>query len=182
MNEQTEAPEDPENAEQEWVSKSQLKRDSKALQELGKKLSHYNDEQLARIPLTDELHQALLLTRRIDNKRGALKRHYQFVGKLLRNIPVDDILAAVATLDSNEQAHKQLFKEMEYWRDHIVAEQTTGSDEFCNRFPSADRQKLRQLARNLKQANDDAKRKRLARQIFQEVQQTLLAENQQKSL
>ena len=69
---------------EEIVSKSQLKRESHALQDLGKRLVALSKDQLARIPLDDQLLEAIDLAHRIQNKRSALKRHYQYLGKLLR--------------------------------------------------------------------------------------------------
>ncbi len=159
--------------EHELISKSQLKRDSKALQDLGKKLSSLNAEQLAKVPLDDSLKDAIALAHKLSNKRGALKRHFQFIGKLLRSIDVEPILQAVNRIEDSDNSNKLLFKKMEYWRDRIVAEGDPAINECCEQHSDMDRQKLRQLTRNLKQAPTDDKKARFARQIFKEIQASL---------
>lgn len=86
----------------EYVSKSQLKRESHALQDLGKKLVALPADQLSRIPLDDPLLEAISLAKRIQNKRSALKRHYQFLGKLLRARDTDPIYAALIEIEQEK--------------------------------------------------------------------------------
>lgn len=177
MGQQTEAPfsSDQEHAEEEieWVSKTQLKRDSKALQDLGKKLSQFNPEQLAKIPLNDELLDAIQLAHKIANKRGALKRHYQYIGKLLRNIDPEPIWQAVAALEQVDTHNRQLFKQLENWRDRILAEGDSAIQALCAEHGQMDRQKLRQLWRNHQSANEQ-QRTRIGRQLFRELRDQLL--------
>ncbi len=158
---------------EDWVSKSQLKRDSKDLQNLGKKLASFNPEQLAKVPLNDKLIDAVALAQKLSNKRGALKRHFQFIGKILRSIDVEPIVDAVNAIEDTDNSSKLIFKTMEYWRDKIVADGDPAIDECCEQHDNMDRQKLRQLSRNLKQAPTDEKKTRFARQIFKEIQAVL---------
>jgi ribosome-associated protein len=161
--------EDDEN----WTSKSQLKRDSKDLQKLGKKLASYSPEQLARVPLDDRMIDAIELAHKLSNKRGALKRHFQFIGKILRSIDVEPIIAAVNRVEDTDNQSKLLFKKLEYWRDRIVAEGDDAINECCEQHDTVDRQKLRQLSRNYRNAKTDDKKTRFARQIFKELQTSI---------
>ncbi len=158
---------------EDWVSKSQLKRDSKDLQNLGKKLASFSAEQLAKVPLNDKMVDAVELAQKLSNKRGALKRHFQFIGKILRSIDVEPIIAAVEAIEDTDNSSKLTFKKMEYWRDRIVAEGDPAIDECCDKHHNMDRQKLRQLCRNLKKAPSEEKKTRFARQIFKEIQAIL---------
>ena len=158
---------------EEWISKSQLKRDSKDLQGLGKKLASLSQEQLAKVPLDDTMQDAIALAHKLANKRGALKRHFQFIGKILRATDVEPILQAVAAIEDTDNSRKLIFKKMEYWRDRIVAEGDPAINECCDQHGNIDRQKLRQLARNHKQAPTEEKKTRFARQIFKEIQASL---------
>lgn len=159
---------------EDWISKSQLKRDSKELQSLGKKLASFSTEQLAKVPLNDKMQDAIELAHKLSNKRGALKRHFQFIGKVLRSIDVDPIISAVEAIENTDKSGKLIFKKMEYWRDRIVAEGDPAINECCEQNNNMDRQKLRQLSRNHKQAQTDAKKTRFARLIFQEIQASLI--------
>lgn len=177
MKHQTEAQFSPEEDNLEYdddqISKSQLKRDSKDLQLLGKKLTALNPEQLARVPLDEKLRDAIALAHKIGNKRIALKRHFQYIGKILRSIDVEAIITAVEDIEDSDNHSKLHFKKIEYWRDRIVNEGEAAANAYCDKNPQADRQKLRQLARNLKQAGSEDKKIRFARQIFKEVQSSL---------
>ena len=176
MSHQTEAPFSPASDDEEQalegVSKSQLKRDSKALQDLGKKLAGYNPEQLARIPLNDQLLDAIQLAHKIANKRGALKRHFQYIGKLLRNLDPTPIIQAVELIEQADNHNRQRFKRLEQWRERILTEGDPAIDQLCQDNPQMDRQKLRQLARNHQAATEQHKVK-FARQLFKELSERL---------
>ena len=162
-----------ESDEIEYVSKSQLKRESHAIQDLGKRLAALSAEQLARIPLDQPVLEAIALAHRIQNKRGALKRHYQFLGKLLRARDTDSILAALAEIDNEGQRATQKHHRAERWRDRIIDEGNDAIDAFIADTGQADRQKLRQLWRNYQHAKTDDKRQQNSRLIYREVRQSL---------
>jgi len=130
-------------------------------------------EHLARIPLDEQLREAIDLAKRIQNKRSALKRHYQFIGKLLRARDPDPIIEALAELDQESQHSIQLHHRAERWRDRIVDEGNGAIDALLQELPDADRQKLRQLWRNHDKAPSDAKRTQHARLIYQEIKKAL---------
>ena len=152
--------------DEEWVSKSQLKRDSEALKLLGKKLCTLNSEQLARVPLDNKLQDAINLAHKLSNKRGALKRHYQFIGKLLRSIDAGPIQKAVADLEQSQLKTVQHFRSLENWRDRILEEGDPAIQEYCEQHQQSERQNLRQLYRNFQQAKDEKQKTRFARLLF----------------
>jgi ribosome-associated protein len=158
---------------EEIVSKSQLKRESHALQDLGKRLAALSPELLARVPLDDQLLEAIALARRIQNKRSALKRHYQYIGKLLRARDAEPIIAALGEIDRGSQQSIQRHHRAEYWRDRIIEEGADAIEALLDEVPSIDRQKLRQLWRNYQHARSDAKRTQHSRLVYQEVKQSL---------
>ena len=157
----------------EIVSKSQLKRESHALQDLGKRLAALPADLLARIPLDDQLLDAIALAKRIQNKRSALKRHYQFLGKLLRARDPEPIIAALAEIDQESQQSIQRHHRAERWRDRIVDQGFDAIEALLEEVESADRQKLRQLWRNHKNAPTEARRTQNSRLIYKEIKQAL---------
>lgn len=157
----------------EYASKSQLKRDSLALQELGKRLAALSDEHLARIPLDAQLLEAIALAKRIRNKRSALKRHYQYIGKLLRARDSEPIREALDEIDHEGRDSIRRHHRAEHWRDRIVEEGNAAIDALLDEASAADRQKLRQLWRNHQKAPDDSKRVQQARLIYKEIFQAL---------
>ena len=153
----------------EYVSKSQLKRESHAIQDLGKRLAALSDDHLARIPLDDQVLDAIDLAHRIQNKRSALKRHFQYLGKLLRARDTDAIIEALDAIDQESQLSIQRHHRAENWRDRIIEEGPDAIEALVAELPDADRQKLRQLWRNYQHAKNDARRTQHARLIYREV-------------
>ncbi|MFT5663293.1 MAG: ribosome-associated protein [Gammaproteobacteria bacterium] len=155
------------------VSKSQLKRESHNIQKLGKRLVEMSAEQLTKIPLDDHVLVAIETAKKIQNKRSALKRHYQFIGKLLRGRDIDPIYEAVKIIDDGNHGQIQRFHQAEMWRDEIIANGIEAIESLVSQQAGADRQKLRQLWRNYSTAKTDAKHTQIARLIYKEVLQGL---------
>lgn len=65
-------------------SKSQLKREMLALQEVGRRMLDLSDEQLDSLPISDRLRAAVVESRRI-RKHEARRRHLHYIGKVLRS-------------------------------------------------------------------------------------------------
>ncbi|MDC1287135.1 DUF615 domain-containing protein [Gammaproteobacteria bacterium] len=157
----------------EVVSKSQLKRDSQAIQDLGKRLASLSAAQLARIPLDEPVLEAIALAHRIQNKRSALKRHYQFLGKLLRARDTEAIFAALYEIDNESQHSIQKHHRAERWRDRIIDQGFDAIEALIVEIERADRQRLRQLWRNHQHAKSDSKRIQHSRLIYKEIKQSL---------
>ncbi len=77
----------------EEKSKSQIKRELHALQDLGERLTTLQPQLLERLPLTDPLRKALLEAPK-HKAHIARKRHIQYIGKLMRDQDVDAIVAS----------------------------------------------------------------------------------------
>ena len=159
--------------ENETPSKTQLKRESQAIRDLGKRLVALPAEQLARIPLDEQVLDAIALAQRIQNKRSALKRHYQFLGKLLRARDTDLVFNALAEIDNTSQQSIQLHHRAERWRDRVIDQGNDAIEALVAEITQADRQKLRQLWRNHQNAQTDAKRIQHSRLIYKEIKHSL---------
>lgn len=81
--------------EHDAPSKSERKRRSADLQALGEALIDLPDSELDGLPLPESLRDAVLLARRIT-QHGGLYRQKQYIGKLMRRIDAEPILAAIA--------------------------------------------------------------------------------------
>ena len=159
--------------ENETPSKTQLKHESQAIRDLGKRLVALPAEQLARIPLDEQVLDAIALAQRIQNKRSALKRHYQFLGKLLRARDTDLVFNALAEIDNTSQQSIQLHHRAERWRDRVIDQGNDAIEALVAEITQADRQKLRQLWRNHQNAQTDAKRIQHSRLIYKEIKHSL---------
>ncbi|MGX2028891.1 MULTISPECIES: ribosome biogenesis factor YjgA [Methylocaldum] len=167
--------EDPEISPDEYperISKSQLKRESAALQDLGEELIGLSREQLERLDLPVELMEAVRLGQSIT-ERGALKRQRKYIGKVLRHIDAEPIRAGLVALrnESAEAVHRQHV--IERWRDRMIAEGDAAINEFLAAHPGADRQKLRQLSRDARRERDAAAAPKSARLLFRYLREVL---------
>lgn len=131
------------------LSKTQRKKEVQRLQELGERLISLTDNQLSKIPLTDELAHALDEAKRIKSREG-LRRHKQFIGKLMREIDTSAIEATLQEFDSTRQINTRGFHDLEQLREELIAGDNEIIGTTIARFPSVDRQKLRQLVKNAK--------------------------------
>jgi ribosome-associated protein len=126
-------------------SKSAVKRQMLALQQLGESLLELNDKQLAQIPIADEqLLLALRETRQIRSN-SARKRHLQFIGKLMRHVDPQPIERAMAAMHQGKQKNDDAFHQLEQLREDILVAGLSGVELAIARWPEADRQQLRQL-------------------------------------
>lgn len=133
--------------EEEWVSKTEVKRQMHALQELGARLTKLNKEQLDKLDLGDSLRIAIDEFHRIKSN-GAQKRHLQYIGKIMRTEDADEIEHAIGLFEAGHQAHTQAFHKLERWRDKLINEGNQALQEYVEEYPDADIQHIRQLIRN----------------------------------
>lgn len=146
-------------------SRSQVKRDMEALQELGRQITELNPEQQAQVPMGERLANAVAEMRRIS-AHGAKKRHLQYIGKLMRTEDADAIREAIERFDSASAAHNQHFHALEKWRDQLIDGDNEVLQRYIEEHPGADIQHLRQLVRNAKKERQQNKPPAQARKLF----------------
>ncbi len=160
-------PEQPTDDEEEifLISKSQLKRESHALTDLGKELVELAPSKLKTIPLSDNLEEAVALARRLKSGSGR-KRQLQYIGKLLRSTDVEPIIAAMDALKLEHAHENARLHKLEQWRDRLIEEGDSALGELLAEHPDADRQHLRQLLRNAQKEQKQNKPPKSARELF----------------
>ncbi len=170
----TQQPETPDTADDGSGrdSKTRQKKQMQALQELGVRLTELNQSQLAGLPLTPELEKAVQDSRHIT-KREALRRHRQYIGKLMRNADHDAIAVAVAHIAEKQNRMARLFHVMEKWRDDLIEGDQQQLESFIGHFPQVDRQQLRQLVQNARQERLKQKPPASARKLFVLIREQL---------
>lgn len=155
-------------------SKTQLKKEMHALQDMGKQLSELNDEQLARMPLEPKLHNALRELRRLKH-REAKRRQMQFIGRLMRDADLDGIQTVLDQLNHHSRLNVQLHHSAEQWRDRLLAE-PDAIQAFIDEHPETDIQHLRQLLRQARKEADQNKPPAAARKLFKAIRETFSRE------
>lgn len=155
-----------------WVSKSEIKRDAEELKKLGAKLVELTANNLERIPLEDDLLDAIQLARR--SEREAKRRQLQFIGKLLRNMDVEPIQQALEKIENKHNQQQAMLHKLEILRDDLIEKDDNFLTEFFDQYPQADRQYLRNLVRSAKKEKQQNKSPRAYREIFQYLKELLL--------
>jgi ribosome-associated protein len=161
--------------EEEGKSKSQVKREMHELQKLGEELVSLSAASRAKVPLDDELKDALQLADKLSNKREALRRHIQFIGRLMRTRELEPIEQALAVLRNTNQAATRQFHKVEQWRDKLLADNETVTD-FIAAYPDVDVQQLRQLIRNAKKEQEKQQPPKAFRELFQLIKPLIIQE------
>ncbi|HMD74225.1 MAG TPA: ribosome biogenesis factor YjgA, partial [Steroidobacteraceae bacterium] len=101
--------------EQERQSKSARKREAASLQELGVKLAALPDQEIKDLDLPENLFVALRALRRLPS-HGAQVRQRQYIGKLMREIDPEPVLAKLAERKQRHDLEIRHFQHIERWR------------------------------------------------------------------
>ena len=158
--------------EEQRLSKSARKREAATLQELGVKLAALPDQEIKALDLPDNLFVALRDLRRLPS-HGAQVRQRQYIGKLMRNIDPEPVLAKLAERKQRHDLEIRHFQQIERWRDRLLSEPDNAAEELFQAYPHADRTVLLKLV-------DKAEKERLeqrspvgARELFAFLRQLL---------
>ena len=162
------------------MSRTDLKRESTELQKLGEDLLTLRADLIERLDLSEKLRDAVQEAKRITNFEGK-RRQMQFIGKLMRLLPPETLVAIRAALDEQHSGSAQETLHLhlaEQWRDALIADEDALGRWLAD-FAQTDTQQLRALIR---QARKDAKpgkpgeaprHGRAYRDIFQLVREQL---------
>lgn len=163
-------------------SKTQMKKESHELQELGEALLELPKAKLDALDLPEGLRDALAELARTRSFEGR-RRQWQYVGKLMRGIDPAPLREAVAAQRIPSARETLALHEAEAWRDRLIAGDDALTD-WMAAHPGTDAQALRSLIRSARkdaqaaaaaQAHDGApeRKGRAYREIFQLVRQAL---------
>ena len=166
---------DPETGEFLGPSRTQQRGEALEIRSLAEKLVALPAAQLARLPIPEELMPHIVETQRITS-HIAHKRQLQFLAKQMRR-EEDEVLEAIRdALDEGGEAARRETAQLhraEQWRDRLLSGGDDALATLMEEFPTADRQKLRQLVRNALDERAKNKPPRAFREIFREVKELL---------
>lgn len=157
-----------ENEDEIPKSKTQIKREMEALQDLGKKLLKLSKNQLKKVEMSDTLRDAIAEAERIKHHEAS-RRHLQYIGKIMRTEDHETIAQRVALFDSTSAAYNKLFHQLEIKRDALIGENSKEVlSQYLDENPNIeDIQLLRQLIRlsqkEVSQGSNTTNRKKLFR-------------------
>jgi len=156
-------------------SRSQQRREALEIFKLAETLANLSDAELGRVPLDDELREEVLRTRAVTS-HIARKRQTQYLAKQLRKLGDEALDPIRRALDRDRvQAHHDAAElhRVETWRDRLIAEGDAALDDLIAQHPTADRQHLRQLARNARSERERNKPLHAYRELFRALRELL---------
>ncbi len=159
-------------SEEQRQSKSARKREAASLQELGVKLSALPDQEIKALDLPDNLFVALRDLRRLPS-HGAQIRQRQYIGKLMREIDPEPVLAKLAERKQRHDLEIRHFQQIERWRDRLLSEPALGVEELLQEHPQADRAILVRLLEKTEKERLEQRSPVGARELFAFLRQLL---------
>lgn len=149
-------------------SKSQLKRESTALQKLGETLVNAARDRVKRIPMPEDVQEAILICQQISDHEGR-RRQLQYVGKKMRTLTEEEVSVIQTAVDGwrgTSRAEAAALHAIERQRDRMLEDDSVIT-ELRARHPELDIQHLRTLVRNARKEQAEKKPPKAYREIFQ---------------
>ena len=154
--------------EYERPSKSEMKRQSDALQQLGLELVEQPRDRVKRVPMPEDVRDAILECQNIKNHEGR-RRQLQFVGKKMRTLTEEEVAVIRRTIEGWKGASKAdtaALHALERRRDKLLADDNALTTLLAE-HPELDAQHLRGLIRNARKEQAENKPPKAYREIFQ---------------
>ncbi|PWF39562.1 ribosome biogenesis factor YjgA [Massilia glaciei] len=158
--------------EYERPSKSELKRQMTVLQKLGEELVAEARDRVKRVPMPEDVRDAILECQLITNHEGR-RRQMQFVGKKMRTLDEEEVAAIQRTIDSWKGMSKSdtaAMHALERRREKLLADDKALTV-LLGEHPELDVQHLRNLIRNARKEQAENKPPKAYREIFQILKQ-----------
>src|SRR5437588_11248031 len=119
-------------------SKSARKPAGHAAQDLGEALTALRDAELEALELPEALLDAIRAARRITSRAAAVRQR-QYIGRLMREVDLESIRAALATRDALTRRDAERFRQITAWRERLIAEGPPALTELSRHHPQIDR-------------------------------------------
>ncbi|MDD5391945.1 MAG: ribosome biogenesis factor YjgA [Thiothrix sp.] len=148
----------------DFISKSQIKREAEAAQVIGERLIALRQEQIEQLDLPEKLYDAVMEARRLTSN-GAIRRQKQYIGKIMRNVELEPIQTKLDDWDGSNRADAAKFHQLERWRDRVLVDDNA-IGELMQEYPALDVQHLRTLIRNARKEQAAGKPPKSNREIF----------------
>lgn len=126
-------------------SKSQVKRDMLALQDLGKEIVELSTDRVKQLPLSEKLLEAVLLAQRTTSREGR-RRQIHYVGKLMRDAPAEQIRQQMETWAHGSRQETAHMHAIERDRDRLIADDAALTP-WLDAHPGVEVQEIRSLIR-----------------------------------
>lgn len=162
--------------EDDFISKSQLKREAEALQQLGEDLLSLTKAELAKVPLDEDLADAFALAHKIKGKHEAYRRQVQYIGKMMRSRDPEPLQEALDKIRNKHNQATAEFHKLEQLRDRLLSGGNDALQEVLAEHPALgeEMQRLRQLIRQAAKEQKENKPPKSSRELFKLLRSTLM--------
>jgi len=154
----------------EGPSKSEMKRQDRDLRELGVALVELPLVELEALALPEKLLDAVMACRSITS-HGARLRQQMYIGKVMRNVDVEPIRAALAQRSETDRQRVRREHLLELWRERLVADEAAAWTELGDRIDRQLLQQMRILAKQARAEQAAAKPPAASRQLFRKLRE-----------
>jgi ribosome-associated protein len=156
-------------------SKSAMKREMTARQALGQELVDLPKDALARVPLPEDLEEAVREARSISDFEGR-RRQMQYIGKLMRQVDPAPIEAAMDEIRGVSHAATQRLHQLEQWRERLLGDEAA-LETFADRYlhDAVAIGALRSLVRLARKERESSRPPRHQRALFQQLRMVMEA-------
>ncbi len=149
----------------DYKSKTQKKQEALSLQELGERLVKLSAEQIEDIDLPKEIYDAVNFIKTIKS-HGARRRQMQYIGSLMRKIDPGPVLEALNNIEQGYYKRTMTFKEIENWRDELIAGNESLIKEILLKCPDADPRQIAQLVQRARKEKEHNNPPKASRELF----------------
>ena len=156
-------------------SRGELRREALGVLELAHRLVEQPAARLLQLPMSEDLVALAIAAQRIT-AQIARKRQVGFLAKKLRredDETLDALRAAMEHDKADSRRDTAALHRVEAVRDRLIAEGDSALAELLDEYPQADRQHLRQLARNAREEKLRNKPPHAFRELFRELRELM---------
>ncbi len=158
-------------------NKTAIKRDIAEIARLAEQLCELSESQIQTLGFEESLQNAILEAARMPPK-AARKRQLKFITAQLRKLELEPVIEQIDRIQSKSIHVVREHHQAEQWRDRLLADDGQRAlTELLGKFPTADRQRLRQLQRNAIKEAKAGKPPKSARLLYREIR-TLLEQSE----
>ncbi|MEO7252545.1 MAG: ribosome biogenesis factor YjgA [Arenimonas sp.] len=156
-------------------SRGELRREALSVLELAHRLVEQPAARLLQLPMSEDLVALAIAAQRIT-AQIARKRQVGFLAKKLRREDDETLEALRAAMEHDKADSRRdtaALHRVEAVRDRLIAEGDSALAELLDEYPDADRQHLRQLARNAREEKLRKKPPHAFRDLFRELRELM---------
>jgi ribosome-associated protein len=149
------------------ISKTKLKAEADAAQEIGRQLLELPKDRLKKLQLDEALNDAIVEAKRLT-ANGAIRRQLQYIGRLMRDIDLAPIVEQLQKWEGKHIEENARFHQMERWRTRLI-EDAKAFELFLVEYPRTDVQRMRTLIRNAQKEQAANKPPKSSRELFKMI-------------